>query len=396
MIRPTVAYFLVSFALALPLAAEPLLLGPGDVVSVSVLNREDVSGRFRVGEDGTISIHILGHVQAAGRTATEVEATIEDAISARTDLPASVTAEVVEWRPIYVLGDVERQGEIAFRSGLTVQRVVAMAGGLFPRIGGNVSGIDIRLADERQSLGQLHQDLTGVLIKRARLEAELSGTSVLKLPEEILTLPDAGTALANEQRAILLQQTESTKASISSTEKQIALSEHEADSLATQQALLSNQIAEDEKSLTDLRDLFEKGLTNSERVRQLQRGLNEDKTQLMLASTYEARARQDKVIAEASIDAIKSKRQSDIALELAQLADAEREIRREISATEAFLVQFGAAVPSNPGAVELAPPAYRIVRALPGQPDVEIAAAPYAPVLPGDLIEVKRGGWDTP
>ncbi len=396
MIRATVTSFLLSVASTLPMVAEPLRLGAGDVVSVSVLNREDVSGRFRVGEDGTISLHILGRVQATGRTVAEVETTIEDAISARTDLPASVTAEIVEWRPVYVLGDVERQGEIAFRPGLTVQRAVAMAGGLFPRIGGDVSGLDIRLADERNALGKLHQDLNSVLIKRARLEAELSGTSDLKLPEEILTLPDAGAALANEQRAILLQQTESTKASIGSTEKQIALAEREADSLENQQALLSKQIAEDEKTLTNLRDLLEKGLTNSERVRQLERGLNEDKMQLMLASTYEARSRQDKVIAEASIVAIKSKRQSDIAQELAQLADAERGIRTQISATEAFLVQFGGAIASNPGATALVPPVYRIVRASPGQSDVEIPAAPHAPVLPGDLIEVKRGGWDTP
>lgn len=387
---------MAAFASPTPGLADPLVLGVGDIVSVSVLNRPDISGMFQVADDGAISIHVLGRVQARGKSVADLEATIESSLSLQTDLPISVTAEAASWRPVFVLGDVERPGQITYLPGMTVQKLVAIAGGLYPRLGATTSNIDVRLADEGANLGRLREELSNTMLNRARLTAELAGQLELVLPTEVNAPPEQGAALIAEQTAILVRQANSIDASVSSAEKRAVLADAEAETLASQQKLLSDQIVEDEKAADALQKLFEQGLSNSERVRQITRSLNDDKIQLMLAATYEARARQDKILAEASIDQLISARQNEIVVELAQLAASERQTRVRIASTEAFLVQFGYGVPETNGETVLAEPFYRIIRAVPGSEDQIIEAQPTAQLFPGDVLEVKRGGWTAP
>lgn len=377
--------------------AEPLLLGPGDVVRLSVMNREDIlSGEFTVEPDGTISLHILGRTQAAGLGIAEFEAAIETALTERLQLPVSLTAQVAEWRPVYVLGDVDTPGQYAFRPGLSVQKMVALAGGLFPRGGETLSSVDFRLADETANLAQLRQKLASRLVSLARLRAELDGSTVITLPEEVADLMPGGESLVAEQQAILVRQLASIESRVAAAQKRSALADGEARSLQGQQDLLSEQIAEDEAATADLRRLLEQGLAQSERVRQLQRGLNEAKIERMLASTYEARAQQEKAAADALIEEITAERQREIAQEMASLSVEERQLRTQIEASESILAQFGAGRPAATGGIDLAPPDYRIVRAVEGQPDAVLDAGPTDAVMPGDLIEVQRGGWEAP
>lgn len=387
---------MAAFATPTPGLAEPLVLGVGDIVSVSVLNRPDISGLFQVADDGAISIHVLGRVQARGKTVADLEAAIEASLSQQTELPISVTAEASAWRPVYVLGDVEKPGQITYLPGMTVQKMVAIAGGLYPRLGATTSSIDVRLADEAASLGRLREELSNTMLNRARLTAELAGQIEMTLPKEVNSQPEQSAVLMAEQTAILVRQANSIDASVSSAQKRAVLAEAEAGTLASQQKLLSDQILEDEKAAEALQKLLEQGLSNSERVRQITRSLNDDKIQLMLAATYEARARQDKILAEASIEQLISARQSEIVVELAQLSASERQTRGRIASTEAFLVQFGYGVPQANGDTVLAEPFYRIVRAVPGSEDQIIDGQPTAPIFPGDVVEVKRGGWATP
>ena len=44
-----------------------------------------------------------------------------------------VTAEVITYRPFYILGEVTRPGQYPFASGLTVENAVAIAEGYAPR-----------------------------------------------------------------------------------------------------------------------------------------------------------------------------------------------------------------------------------------------------------------------
>ena len=77
---------------------------------------EAIGGEYIIGPTGAISVPMIGEVQASGLTAAELTALISERLQAqlgRRDLNASM--ELVEFRPIYVVGDVGKPGDT--RSG---------------------------------------------------------------------------------------------------------------------------------------------------------------------------------------------------------------------------------------------------------------------------------------
>lgn len=114
--------------------AGPYRLGPGDEVRVTVFEEPRISGGFRVSDTGTVSLPLLGVVQAAGITSADLRERLDAEIRRRGLLPEPRTAvEVVAYRPVFVLGEVERAGAFPWQPGLTTLGAVALAGGFSPR-----------------------------------------------------------------------------------------------------------------------------------------------------------------------------------------------------------------------------------------------------------------------
>ena len=105
-------------------------LGTDDQVRVTVFNDPRLTGEFRVTDAGTIALPLVGAIPAAGRTTSEVERATE-AEMRRKNLfrDPSVAVEVQTYRPIFVLGMVERGGQFPYQPGMTALTAVAVAGG---------------------------------------------------------------------------------------------------------------------------------------------------------------------------------------------------------------------------------------------------------------------------
>jgi polysaccharide export outer membrane protein len=105
-------------------------LGAGDQIRVNVFNDPRLTGEFRITDTGTIALPLVGSIPAAGRTTAEVERAVERALRARNLFnDPSVAVEVNEYRPIFVLGMVERGGQTPYQPGMTVLSAVAVVGG---------------------------------------------------------------------------------------------------------------------------------------------------------------------------------------------------------------------------------------------------------------------------
>ena len=105
-------------------------LGPEDVVRVTVFNDPRLTGEFRVSDTGTIALPLVGTVQAAGRTTSEVERAVENEMRTKNLFrDPSAAVQVVNYRPIFVLGQVERGGQFPYQPGMTALTAVAVAGG---------------------------------------------------------------------------------------------------------------------------------------------------------------------------------------------------------------------------------------------------------------------------
>jgi len=105
-------------------------LGPEDQVRVTVFNDPRLTGEFRVTDAGSLALPLVGSVQAAGRTTSEVERAIEQVMTQRNLFrDPSVAVQVVNYRPVFVLGQVERGGQFPYQPGMTALSAVAVAGG---------------------------------------------------------------------------------------------------------------------------------------------------------------------------------------------------------------------------------------------------------------------------
>lgn len=113
-----------------PVAANDYHLGPGDRVRIITFGGEELTGEFRVNDSGDIALPLVGTIHAAGLTPHELEAaTAERLRSSRLFRDPSVSAEVVSYRPIFVLGEVTKPGQFPYQPGMTVLSAAAIAGG---------------------------------------------------------------------------------------------------------------------------------------------------------------------------------------------------------------------------------------------------------------------------
>jgi polysaccharide biosynthesis/export protein len=105
-------------------------LGAGDIVRVITYGEDPLTGEFRVSEQGSVALPLAGPVKAAGRTPRELEIAIAATLKKGDMLKkASVSVEVATYRPIYVLGEVNKPGQYPYQPGMTVVSAAAVAGG---------------------------------------------------------------------------------------------------------------------------------------------------------------------------------------------------------------------------------------------------------------------------
>jgi protein involved in polysaccharide export with SLBB domain len=104
-------------------------LGAGDQVRVIVFGEEALSGEFVIDGTGTVSLPLVGQVRAGGNTVREFERAVEARLSEGYLNDPRVSVEVLNFRPFYILGEVEESGEYPYTEELTVMNAVATAGG---------------------------------------------------------------------------------------------------------------------------------------------------------------------------------------------------------------------------------------------------------------------------
>jgi polysaccharide biosynthesis/export protein VpsN len=105
-------------------------LGPGDALRVTVFRHEDLSGEFKLDGEGYFALPLVGEILGGGRTARQLENEIEVALKSGGYLvDPQVSIEVLNYRPFYIIGEVNQPGSFEYVNGMTVINAVALAGG---------------------------------------------------------------------------------------------------------------------------------------------------------------------------------------------------------------------------------------------------------------------------
>lgn len=108
-------------------------LGSGDRVRVTVFGEEDLSGEFEIDGGGRISMPLIGSVSAGGKTVRQLEQQIATQLLDGYLKDPKVAVEVLNYRPFYILGEVNEPGSYPYRSDMTVLNAVVMGGGYTAR-----------------------------------------------------------------------------------------------------------------------------------------------------------------------------------------------------------------------------------------------------------------------
>lgn len=112
--------------------ADPVLrLGAGDVLSLQVWGRPELSGRHTIGPDGVISVPMAGPTRVAALTREEAAARVQQGLGRwYVDPNVLFTLEQYSSNRVTVLGRVQNPGLLAFDHPPTLLETLAKAGSL--------------------------------------------------------------------------------------------------------------------------------------------------------------------------------------------------------------------------------------------------------------------------
>jgi len=110
-------------------ATGPAKLQPGDKITVYVYGEDKLSGEYQLNQSGQISLPLAGTIEAKGLTQSELEQELAKKFRSEYLKHPKVTVTIASLQPYYVMGEVEKPGEFAYKSGLNVLTALAIAGG---------------------------------------------------------------------------------------------------------------------------------------------------------------------------------------------------------------------------------------------------------------------------
>jgi len=112
-----------------PTSEGPYRLDSGDQVRVIVYNEQSLSTVYAVGDNGMISFPMIGEIKARSLTVEELQKEIKKGLGNGILKDPSVSVEVSQYRPFFIVGEVSKPGEYPYATGLNVLTAIAMAGG---------------------------------------------------------------------------------------------------------------------------------------------------------------------------------------------------------------------------------------------------------------------------
>lgn len=162
------------------------LIGPDDLLTISILESADLSRDVRVASDGTLGLPLLSeHPHVAGLTLAQAEALLKKKYQENgilNDPNITITLKELESKPVTVSGAVHSPGVFQVSGSVRLLRLLSLAGGV-----GEGAGTTVQVIHEEAS-GK--QTLTEVHMSDVRLGLETA--NVLVRGGDIVNVPPAG------------------------------------------------------------------------------------------------------------------------------------------------------------------------------------------------------------
>ncbi|MGP2493878.1 polysaccharide biosynthesis/export family protein [Mesorhizobium sp. PUT5] len=342
-----------------------------------------LGGEFVVSQAGTVQLPVLGAMTVGNLDPAGLAAAIASRLQAKLGLveKPDTTVEIVEYPPVYVVGDVVKPGEYRFRSGITVLQALALSGGPLRTTAG--SGDAVRLA------GEFKQTANAILrshVRIARLQAELADADEPDFKQVQAGDADAGAMadiVAQERVIFTARKNELARQSKALADLRDLLNA-EINVLQEKIKAADMAIQNAQKELNSVTVLVDKGIAVASRKSDLERLLASLQVDKLDQVTAVMRARQGITQATRDLDGLQDKRRTDVASALQQEQAELEQAQLKQSTTQKLLVD---AISSGPAAGD-AGVRYSVIRA--GREGANTFAATEATGLePGDVVKVR-------
>jgi len=153
------------------------VVGPQDVLMITVFNEASLSGRFTVEADGTINYPLIGRIQVGGKALRAIQEELTSRLATGYLRSPQVTILVDQFRSqsIFVLGEVRQPGKHLISGNLTLLEALSQAGG--PTTSAGTEVIVRRPKDPTATAGPIDptDDTTSEVVARVSLEDLQSG-----------------------------------------------------------------------------------------------------------------------------------------------------------------------------------------------------------------------------
>lgn len=344
-----------------------------------------LGGEYTVSDEGAVFLPFLGSLSVGNRDGASLTDEIGKRLQEKIGLvqPPAVTIEILEYPPIYVVGDVTTPGEYKFRPGLTVLQSLAMSGG--PLRGKSQQQTQsIRLASE---LREIDHSIVRSAAKLSRLEAEMDGAKEITFdqPPGIDQRYTAG--IDSEERVIFQARANALDRQSKALTELRDLLNTEIATLAEKLSGADDNIKSVEEQLSSVKSLVEKGLALSSRQLDLERLLTTYRSDRLDLVTAIMRGRQAISETTRNLEGLSDTRRSEVASE----AQSERanldQLKMKREMTQKLLIDDLATGGSSRNPREELPLAFTVSRRSGGQIN-QFQASETTALAPGDVVRI--------
>jgi polysaccharide export outer membrane protein len=171
------------------IVTQDYIIGPEDVLDITVWKNSDLSKTVQVRPDGQISMPLIGDVSAVGRTTGSLRSEIALRLTAFMENPTiSIVVSQVNSYAIYVLGEVVKPAKYPLKSKTTLLQAVTLAGGFTPVASRNKIVI-FRFGKDGEALQKIKASYDDIVLRDgSQQNIELKPGDQIVVPSETMVI----------------------------------------------------------------------------------------------------------------------------------------------------------------------------------------------------------------
>ena len=171
------------------IVTEDYIIGPEDVLEITVWRNADLSKIVTVRPDGKISLPLIGDVESVGKSAGQLAELIAIRLKEYKENPqVSIVVQQVNSYAIYVMGEIARPGKFPLKSKTTLLQAITLAGGFTPNAARNKLVV-FRFGDKGQKDIKIKASYDDIILRDSSPQnIELKPGDTIVVPSETMVL----------------------------------------------------------------------------------------------------------------------------------------------------------------------------------------------------------------